>query len=124
MNLFSHYQHKIFKSIKKLEKKNKILIPEKIKSFTVELPPKNQNADISCNASMVLAKFNNTSPEKLANVIKNHLLNEFSEFKDIEIAKPGFLNIYFHISFWRKHLININKLEHKYGSNQSTKKKI
>jgi len=123
MNLFSHYQHKIFKSIKKLEKKNKILIPEKIKSFTVELPPKNQNADISCNASMVLAKFNNTSPEKLANVIKNHLLNEFSEFKDIEIAKPGFLNIYFHISFWRKHLININKLDHKYGSNQSTRKK-
>ena len=70
MNLFSHYQHKIFKSIKKLEKKNKILIPEKIKSFTVELPPKNQNADISCNVAMLLAKSNNNSPIKLAEILK------------------------------------------------------
>ena len=50
MNLFLDYQKKIFKSVKFLERKKLIKIPEKIKSFTVELPPKNQKAAMSCNA--------------------------------------------------------------------------
>ena len=56
MNLFLDYQKKIFSSLQILQKKKLLHIPEKIKSFTVELPPKNQKADISCNASMILAK--------------------------------------------------------------------
>jgi len=94
MNLFLDYQKKIFKSLKNLEKKNKIKIPVKIKSFAVELPPKNQKADISCNAAMVLAKTNNTSPINLAEILKKHLLLNFKEFKDIEIVSPGFINIF------------------------------
>ena len=42
MNLFLDYQKKIFNSLKKLEKKKLIQFPKKIKSFTVELPPKEQ----------------------------------------------------------------------------------
>ena len=78
MNLFLDYQKKIFDSIRSLEKKETIVIPSKLKSFTVELPPKNQKADISCNAAMILAKINNTSPVKLAEILnicrdlKNH----------------------------------------------------
>ena len=56
---------------------------------------KNQKADISCNAAMVLAKSNNTSPIKIAELIKKNLILNFKEFKDIEIAGPGFLNISF-----------------------------
>ena len=55
--------------IRNLEKRKSIKIPSKIKSFTVELPPKDQNADISCNAAMILAKVNNTSSSKLSSVI-------------------------------------------------------
>ena len=65
MNLFSDYKKKIFASLKNLKKKKIIQIPLKIKSFTVELPPKNQKADISCNAAMILAKSNNLSPKDL-----------------------------------------------------------
>ena len=90
MNLFLDYQKKIFKNLKSLEKKKIIQIPQKIKSINVELPPKNQKADISCNAAMILAKDNNSSPDKLAEVLKKHLLLNFKEFKSIEIAKPGF----------------------------------
>ena len=95
MNLFLDYQKKIFKSLKSFEKKKKIKIPKKLKSFAIELPPKNQKADISCNAAMVLAKLNNTTPLNLAEILKKYLLKEFKEFKSIEIAGPGFLNIYF-----------------------------
>ena len=58
MNLFSEYQDKIYKSLKILEKEKKILFPEKLRKFNVELPPNNQKGDIACNAAMVLAKVN------------------------------------------------------------------
>ena len=122
MNLFYNYQEKIFNSLKILEKKKIIHIPRKLKSFTVELPPKNQKADISCNAAMILAKVNNISPVKLAEILKKHLLLNFAEFKSIEIAGPGFLNIYFHISFWAEYLTKVIKLSFKYGSNKVSKK--
>ena len=70
MNLFFDYQKKIFSSFKKLEKKHIIKIPGKLKSFSVELPPKNKNADMSCNAAMILAKFNQTTPLKIGEIIK------------------------------------------------------
>ena len=123
MNLFLDYQEKIFVSLKNLEKKKMIRIPSKIRNFTVELPPNNQRADISCNAAMILARVNNNSPIKLAEILKKHLLSNFIEFKSIEIAGPGFLNIYFHISFWKKYLTKIIQLNSKYGSNKMLKKK-
>ena len=70
MNLFIEYQKKIFKSIKELEKKGLIKVPSNLKSFTVELPPKNQNADLSCNAALIMSKINNTSPKELAEILK------------------------------------------------------
>ena len=119
MNLFSDYQEKIFNSLKILEKKKIIQIPSKLESITIELPPKNQKADISCNAAMILAKINNSTPAKFAEILKKHLLSNFSEFKSIEIAEPGFLNIYFHISFWKKYLTRLIELNSRYGSNKT-----
>ena len=123
MNLFLEYQNKIFKCLKDLEKRGKIKIPPGIKSFNVELPPKDQKADMSCNAAMVLAKVNRNSPTFIANIIKEQLLLNFKEFKSIEIAKPGFINISFHISFWVKHMIDVVKLNSKYGYSPTNKKK-
>jgi len=123
MNLLLHYQKKIFNSLKNLEKKKLIQISLQLKRFTVELPPKNHKADISCNAAMILAKVNKTSPIKLGEILKKHLLSNFKEFKSIEIAGPGFLNICFNISFWREYLTKIIKLDSKYGSNAILKKK-
>ena len=123
MNLFLDYQKKIFNSLKNLEKRNKIKIPSKLKSFAVELPPQNQRADISCNAAMILAKTNNSSPINLAETLKKYLLINFKEFKSIEIAGPGFININFTDLFWKEHLTKIIKFNKKYGSNKIIKKK-
>ena len=123
MNLFLDYQKKIFNSLKKLKRKGLIKISYEQKGIIVELPPKNQKADLSCNAAMVLAKVNNSSPIKLAEIIKKYLLSNFKEFKSIEVVEPGFLNIYFHISFWKKYLTKIIRLNATYGSNKNLKKK-
>ena len=61
MNLFFEYQNKIYKFLKLLEKKKKINVPFEITRFSIELPPRNQNGDISCNAALILAKSNNTT---------------------------------------------------------------
>ena len=84
MNLFSEYQIKIFKVLKSLEKKKLIKIPSNLKGINIELPPKNQKADISCNAAMVLAKLNNTTPLNLAEILKKYLLKEFKEFEELK----------------------------------------
>jgi len=123
MNLFLDYQDKIYKTLKNLEKKKKIKIPKNIKNFNIEIPPSSQRGDISCNAAMILAKSNNISPIILADKLKKYLLSEFKEFKNIEIAGPGFLNISLNLSFWKQHLSNIIKLNKKYGSSKNNKKK-
>ena len=87
------------------------------------MSPENQNSDISCNAAMILAKSNKSSPIKLAHILKKNLLLNFKEFKNIDIAEPGFLNISFKIIFWQKHLAKIIQEKSKYGSNNNIKKK-
>ena len=47
MNLFSDYQSKIFVNLKKLEKKNLLKIPNQLKCFTIELPPKKEFGEIA-----------------------------------------------------------------------------
>ena len=46
-------------------------------------------------------------------ILKKHLLLNFKEFESINIAGPGFLNICFHILFWRKYLSQVIKLDTK-----------
>ena len=58
MNLFLDYQVKILLLLKKLKKKNIINLPSNLRSIVVELPPKDQDAIMSCNAAMILAKAN------------------------------------------------------------------
>ena len=106
MNIFLHYQKEILNSLKTLEKEKLIKIPNKFKGLTVELPPKNANAAISCNAALILAKYNNISALEFAEILKKNLLKTFKEFKSVEVAGPGFLNINFNINFWKKHLLN------------------
>ena len=89
----------------------------------MDLPPRNQKADLACNAAMILARSNNTSPNLLAEKIKKHLLLNFKEFSEIEIAGPGFLNISFNSLFWKKYLEKAIKLKYKYGFSKSNKKK-
>lgn len=123
MNIFVEYQQKILKSLNGLQKAKKIKLPLKFNNITVEISPKNQKADISCNAAMVLSKYNNTNPVKLAEIIKKNLLTTFEEFKKIEISGPGFINISFQTTFWKNYLSKVISLNSKFGSNRIKNKK-
>ena len=77
MNLFLNYQKSFLDYLKSLKKKKIIDFPDNLKSLTVELPPKEHKADMSCNAAMILAKFNERSPLDLANILKKKFSGEF-----------------------------------------------
>ncbi|MDC0205538.1 arginine--tRNA ligase [Pelagibacteraceae bacterium] len=123
MNLFSDYHSKIEIFLKSLEKNKIIKLPEDLRSMTVELPPKNNKADLACNIAMILSKLNKKSPNDIALLLKEHFLKYFPEIKNIDVAKPGFLNITFTALFWKDHLYDVIKLKDKYGSNKINKKK-
>ena len=123
MNLLLDYQKKFLDYLKNLKKKKIIDLPDTLKSLTVELPPIVHKADMSCNAAMILAKFNKKSPIDFANILKNNFLENFNEFEKIDVAKPGFLNISFKINFWKNHLLKIIQYNSNYGSNKSLQQK-
>jgi len=123
MNLFLNYQKSFSDYLKSLKKKKIIDLPNHLKSLTVELPPKGHEADMSCNVAMILAKFNQKTPLDLANILKKNFLENFKEFKKIDVAKPGFLNINFKVDFWKNHLFEIIQSGANYGSNKNLQQK-
>ena len=93
MNIFEHH----LLEIKNLTvKKTSILKLDKVgnlDSINLEIPPEKFNFDLSCNIALVLAKENNQDPKILAEKFKKVFLEKISNFSEIEIAGPGFLNI-------------------------------
>ena len=123
MNLFLHYQEIFLNLLDKLKDEGKISFPDTIKGLTVEIPPSSENADISCNAALILAKFNNKKPLEISSILKDYFLENISEIETIKVAGPGFLNINFKISFWESFIKDVIKLNLKYGSTKGNKKK-
>ena len=76
------------------------------KDFRVEIPPNEQFGDFSTNVAMINAKIVKTSPRKLAEKIAD-MLKENSEIQQIEIAGPGFINLFLSHDFYQKRLSEI-----------------
>ena len=123
MNIFSIYLEKIKEFLIYLEKDKQIIFPDNLNQLSIELPPKNMKGDISCNAALLLSKVNKKKTNDIAKLLQVNLIKKFSEFKNVFIVEPGFLNIEFNDDFWQKFLIKLLNLKDKYGSNFSKKKR-
>tara|TARA_B100000963_G_scaffold361479_1_gene397124 strand:- start:2290 stop:4014 length:1725 start_codon:yes stop_codon:yes gene_type:complete len=119
MNIFENY----FTEIKKVVLDNKSVLGiseiDNISSFSVEVPPEHFDFDLSTNVSLILAKLNKLNPNKLANTLKDLLLNNISDFKEIEVAGPGFINIKLSEEGYISNINKIFKTGNKYGSKKS-----
>ena len=118
MNIFNYYLGNILKILSK--NKDKILI-EKIEKITIESPPEKINFDLSTNIPMILAKYNKKKPEDMALQIKKILEKEITDFENIEIAKPGFLNINLSNRALNIFIKKVFLKSEKYGSNDFKK---
>jgi arginyl-tRNA synthetase len=121
MNIFSIYLEKIKEFLIDLEKHEQIKLSDNLNNLTIELTPKDLQGDISCNVALILSKTNNKKPKDIATFLKTKLIIKFSEFKNIFIAEPGFLNIEFKDDFWQKFLSDLLNLKEKYGSASNKK---
>ena len=93
MNIFEYHLAEIKDLI--LSKKDTLKLDkiDNLKGVNLEIPPEQFNFDLSCNIAMVLGKKNNINPKTLASNLKDIFLNKISNFSEIEVAGPGFLNI-------------------------------
>ena len=115
MNIFENYLKKIIQTLKETGDKSNISLSQNLNGINVDIPPKQFKADISTNVAMILAKINNKPPIDLATQIADILKQKDNQIEDVEVKKPGFINITFKNSFWNffvKKIIN----DKKYGS--------
>ena len=78
-------------------------------------PPREAaHGDMATNAALVLAKPSGRKPRDLAGMIKPALEN-IAGVQKIEIAGPGFINLYLHDDVWQKELAHILAAGENYG---------
>ena len=119
MNIFEKYIKKISILIEKNQKKLNLNYLNSFKGMTVEIPPSEINFDLSCNAAMILGKINKVNPKKLAENIKNLILDNLHDFSEINIAGPGFLNLKLSNQFIKSNIIQILENKKNYGKKMS-----
>ena len=123
MNIFEYHLEAIKKLIVEENKKNNLLLPGTLDGITVETPPENFNCDISTNVAMVLSKVNKRPPLEIAENLKTLIL-DMDSVENINIQKPGFLNINLKKSFWKDFVANVVSNPNTYGKNSIIKKNI
>ena len=121
MNIFENYLSEINKIILDNKKILKLRILENLNNANLEVPPEHLNFDLSTNVSLVLAKSNNLNPINLAKHIKDLLSKNINHFENIEIAKPGFLNIKLSKDGFVTNINGILNEKDSYGSKKSNK---
>jgi len=119
MNIFDHYLSEINKIVLANKDSLKLINLNNLNNINLEVPPEQFNFDLSCNASLILAKSNQLNPKNLAFELKNLLLNHIKNFEKIDIAGPGFLNIKLSKSAMIENINSIINNKHTYGSKKS-----
>ena len=122
MNIFEIYLDKIKKLIIKLNNENIIQIPDSLNDINIEIPPAKFDCDISTNVAMVLSKANKKSPIDLANQLADLIKYNDDKIDNINVEKPGFINIKFKGFFWNEFLKEIIVNSKKFGINCNEKK--
>ena len=122
MNIFEIYLDKIKKLIIKLNNENIIQIPDSLNDINIEIPPAKFDCDISTNVAMVLSKANKKSPIDLANQLADLIKYNDDKIDNINVEKPGFINIKFKGFFWNEFLKEIITNSKKFGINCNEKK--
>jgi arginyl-tRNA synthetase len=93
---------------------------EKNPPILLSTPPQKQFGDFSSNIAMVLAKDLKLKPRDLAQVIVDSIqkTDKGKNIKKLEIAGPGFINLFLTDEFLKNNLEEVLKEKEKYGSSR------
>ncbi len=101
---------------------NELYIKFDPENIAVEVPKKREQGDFSTNIAMQLTKVLKDNPRNIAEKIVEVLSKNTNEIKTIEIAGPGFINIYLNDEYVFSGISNVIKQGENYGSSSIGKK--
>ena len=101
---------------------NELYIKFDPKNIVVEVPKKREQGDFSTNIAMQLTKVLKDNPRNIAEKIVEVLSKNTNKIKTIEIAGPGFINIYLNDEYVFSGISNVIKQGENYGSSSFGKK--
>lgn len=95
---------------------NELSIEFDSENIVVEVPKKREQGDFSTNIAMQLTKVLKDNPRNIAEKIVEVLSKNTNEIKTIEIAGPGFINIYLNDEYVFSGISNVIRQGENYGS--------
>lgn len=95
---------------------NELSIKFDSENIVVEVPKKREQGDFSINIAMQLTKILKDNPRNIAEKIVEILSKNTNEIKTIEIAGPGFINIYLNDEYVFSGISNVIRQGENYGS--------
>lgn len=95
---------------------NELSIKFDLENIVVEVPKKREQGDFSTNIAMQLTKILKDNPRNIAEKIVLELNKNNNEIKTIEIAGPGFINIYLNDEYVFSGISNVIRQGENYGS--------
>lgn len=101
---------------------NELYIKFDPENIVVEVPKKREQGDFSTNIAMQLTKVLKDNPRNIAEKIVEVLSKNTNKIKTIEIAGPGFINIYLNDEYVFSGISNVIKQGENYGSSSIGKK--
>ncbi|MFH5880804.1 arginine--tRNA ligase [Liberiplasma polymorphum] len=84
-------------------------------NIEIEVPNDASNGDFSTNIAMKLAKTLKKNPMTIAEMLVNDFKDASTSFKDIVIARPGFINFYVNKQIYTSIIKTINDMGDAYG---------
>jgi arginyl-tRNA synthetase len=86
--------------------------PEKA---TIEPPKDKKFGDLATNLAMVLAKQAKKSPREIATELSEHVQSRSEAISEVQVAGPGFVNVFFTPAFWQQTVLDVKAGGEKYG---------
>lgn len=91
------------------------LVSADFPEFAVEEPKHEAHGDFSTNIAMVMASVQKMAPRKIAEAVIAHLYDPEKIIQRMEIAGPGFLNVFVNTAAWHPVLTEIHTADGAYG---------
>ncbi|MCH2173664.1 arginine--tRNA ligase [Myxococcota bacterium] len=87
--------------------------------FALEPARQAEHGDFACNAAMVIAKRLRKPPREIANDLIAHLKNQDATIQRLEVAGPGFVNVWLGKESWHGILRQVIEQGVRYGCSES-----
>ncbi len=92
-------------------------------SYTVELPKHTSHGDFSTNMAMIMAGREKKNPRELAALLTAKLVEHKELFAKVEIAGPGFVNLFVRDEVWQSVIKPVCDQAYRYGTSEVGKNK-